>query len=407
MATSVHDLDLPKVSAGRPARVLAQIEEARDQHWLARTEMGYSVLRYEDVQAILRERQFHHAISKMGKRSGGGEKSPDDPPQRSILAMEGLEHARVRRIAAPAFTPKASDRLRPYMREVINGLFDPYAENGRVELVADVCEAYPIPIICELLGAPKEDAKLFSVWAPQVFRLMSASTAEELATAKAAVAELEDYVRAMIDDRRSKPADDLLSVMIAAEEEGDRLTTGELVMMCEAVLLGGVDTTRNQLAASVALLVHHPDQWAALKDDPELAPRAVEETMRVTGIVGSTARIASEDIEYRDVVFPVGTLVETSLLGANNDPDVFPDPQRFDITREPSGSPQMTFGSGIHFCLGASLARAELQEALALLARRMPDLSLDRPIEWRPGSSGVTPAVLPLRFTPTPRVRQR
>jgi cytochrome P450 len=204
------------------------------------------------------------------------------------------------------------------------------------------------------------------------------------------------------NDRRSKPADDLLSVMIAAEEDGDRLTTGELVMMCEAVLLGGVDTTRHQLAASVAILVQHPDQWAALREDTELAPRAVEETMRVTGIVGATARIASEDIEYRDVVFPAGTLVETSLIGANYDPDVFPDPHRFDITREPSGGPQMTFGSGIHFCLGASLARAELQEALVLLARRAPDLRLDGPIEWVPGSSGVTPALLPLRFTPTP-----
>ena len=134
--------------------------------------------------------------------------------------------------------------------------------------------------------------------------------------------ELDEYVRAMIDERRSQPSDDLLSHMIAVEEEGDRLSTDELVMMTEAVLMAGTDTTRNQLACSVALLAQHPDQWARLADDPELAPRAVEETMRCLGAIRGTARFSSEDIEYRDVLFPTGTLVMTSLAAANLDPDI-------------------------------------------------------------------------------------
>ena len=216
------------------------------------------------------------------------------------------------------------------------------------------------------------------------------------------MSELDAYVRAMVEERRSTPADDLLSDLIAAEEAGDRLTTDELVMMCEAVLMAGTDTTRNQLACSVALLSEHPDQWRALGEDPDLAKPAVEETMRYLGAVGGTARITSEDIEYRDVLFPTGTLVVTSLSAANVDPEVWDDPHRMDIERAPAGASHMTLGWGLHHCLGAALARAELQEALPLLARSMPDLEVDGEIEWKAATVGIWgPARLPLKFTPS------
>ena len=148
-------------------------------------------------------------------------------------------------------------------------------------------------------------------------------------------------------------------------------------MMVDAVIVGGTDTTRNQLGCAVGLLSEYPEQWKLLAEQPELAPRAVEETMRYFGAVRGTARFASEDIVYRDVRFPAGTVVMTSMAMANRDSSVFDDPGTFDITREPSGQPHLTFGSGIHYCLGAALARAELQEALPILARRMPDLAVD------------------------------
>ncbi|HVT75640.1 MAG TPA: cytochrome P450 [Acidimicrobiales bacterium] len=179
------------------------------------------------------------------------------------------------------------------------------------------------------------------------------------------------------------------------------MSTSELVMMTDAVLMAGTDTTRNQLACSVALFTRHPDQWALLAERPELATGAVEETMRMLGAVRGTARVASEDIEYRGVLFPAGTLVGTSLGSANHDEDVFPDPFRFDITRV-NDKPQMTFGSGIHFCMGANLARAELQEALTILSRRMPNLSTYDEIEWKAANIGIWgPARLPLTFTPS------
>jgi cytochrome P450 len=165
--------------------------------------------------------------------------------------------------------------------------------------------------------------------------------------------------------------------------------------------MAGTDTTRNQLACAVALFAEHADQWAALAADPALAAPAVEEAMRFLGAVRGTARIAAEEIQYRDITFPAGTFVATSLAGANRDPEIWPEPGTFDIAREPAGVPQLTFGSGIHYCMGANLARAELQEALPVLARRMPNLSLAGPIEWKPDTFGIWgPAKLPPRFDP-------
>jgi cytochrome P450 len=363
--------------------------------------MGYSVTHLQDVTAILRDKRFHSALAMVQRAPelAGTEWAESRGP--SILTMEGDSHARLRRLVAPAFTPASANRLRPTMRAVVNELFDRVAGQGECELVADVCEPYPIPIICELLGAPPQDWKLFSSWATDIFRIFNNNLAEDLPLIQRARLELTDYVTEMIAERRTDPRDDLLSDLIAIEEEGDRLSTDEMTMLAQAVLMAGTDTTRNQLACSVALFSEHPDQWALLAERPEMAGRAVEESMRYLGAVRGTARIASEDIVYREVLFPQGTFVSTSLAGANRDPAAFDDPDVFDITRERTTA-QMTFGAGIHFCMGAALARAELQEALPLLARRMPGLTRNGDVEWKPSTFGIWgPARLPLRFEPS------
>jgi len=403
MAQLVSELDLPHLDLVGLERhdAIDAIEAARSVHWLARNELGYTVTRLQDVTAVLRDQRFHSALSMIEQSpefegsSYGGER------RQSILTMEGTGHARLRRLVAPAFTPSSANRLRPTMRAVVSELVDRVVDRGESELVEDVCEPYPIPIICELLGAPPEDWKLFSAWATDIFRIFNNNLAEDLPLIERAGEELTEYVSAMISERRADPRDDLLSDLIAVEEAGDRLSTDEMAMLAQAVLMAGTDTTRNQLACSVALFTEHPDQWALLAERPELATRAVEESMRYLGAVRGTARFASEDIVYRDVLFPQGTLVATSLAGANRDPEAFDDPNVFDITRE-RGTVQMTFGAGIHFCMGAALARAELQEALPLLARRMPGLERSGNIEWKPSSFGIWgPARLPLRFTPS------
>jgi cytochrome P450 len=407
MAQLVSELTLPYLDTAGLERVdaMAAIEVARTQHWLARSDMGYAVTGLSDVTAILRDKRFHSALSMITQIEGVDDSDFPQGRRQSILSMEGAEHARLRRLVAPAFTPASANRLRPTMRSVVNDLVDQITGqgsngNGQCELVADVCEPYPIPIICELLGAPSEDWKLFSAWATDIFRIFNANLLEDLPLIERAGAELDAYVQHMIEERRTDPREDLLSDMIAIEEEGDRLSTEEMAMLAEAVLMAGTDTTRNQLACSVALFSEHPDQWALLAQQPELAPRAVEETMRYLGAVRGTARFASEDVVYRDILFPQGTLISTSLAGANRDPEAWEQPEVFDITQE-RGTAQMTFGAGIHFCMGAALARAELQEALPILARRLPNLSLAGAIEWKPSTFGIWgPARLPLRFDP-------
>lgn len=402
MPQLVTELELPFLDTVGMERqdAIEAIEAAQAQHWLARTAVGYSVTHYADVTAILRDRRFHSALSMLPRMSGLEDSGYMTRRRQSILSMEGEAHARLRRLVAPAFTPASANRLRPTMRAVVGQLVDRVVDQGECELVADVCEPYPIPIICELLGAPPQDWKLFSAWATDIFRIFNANLVEDLPLIEKAAGELSAYVSDMIAERRQDPRDDLLSDLIAVEEEGDRLSTEEMAMLAEAVLMAGTDTTRNQLACSVALFSEQPDQWAQLAQQPELAQRAVEESMRYLGAVRGTARFASEDIVYRDVLFPAGTLVSTSLAGANRDGEAFDDPDSFDITRE-RDTAQMTFGAGIHFCMGAALARAELQEALPMLARRMPGLARNGPIEWKPSTFGIWgPAKLPLRFEP-------
>ena len=402
--TLAADLDIPVLDIWETtdrAERAAQQHEAAASSWIARNPLGYTILHYDDVVAVLRDKRWHSATSRIMEMSGITDPAYLERRRTSILSAEGEEHTRLRRLVGKAFSPRAADRLRPFMREVIDGLVDEVAPRGRSDVAVDICEPYPIPIICELLGAPKEDWKQFSQWATDVLRIFNGNLAVDLPTIVAAQDELDAYTRELIADRRDKPAEDLITDLIAASNEGDKLSDSELVMMVEAVIVGGTDTTRNQLGCAVALFTEYPDQWAELAANPDLAQRAVEEVMRYFGAVRGTGRFASEDIEFKGVLFPAGTFIAPAMATANRDASVFAQPDVFDINRQPSGQPQLTFGSGIHYCLGAALARAELQEALPLLARRMPDLALDGEITWKPDAVGIFgPDHLPVTFTP-------
>ena len=398
MAVLAHSLDLPSFEGRRTADVADLPGDA----WLARNPFGYAVWHYDDALGILRDKRWHNAAGAIPQLMGVTDEKFLSRQTVNILSAEGEVHTRLRRLVAPAFSPRSADRLRPFMREVMNSLVDPVIDAGRCDFAVDICEPYPIPIICELLGAPKTDWQLFSRLANDVLEVFSLDMAEKLDSIMAAQDELDTYTRDLIAQRRGKPQEDLLSELIAQEEAGDRLSTEELVMMVNAVIVGGTDTTRNQLGCAVNLFAEHPDQWALLAERPELAQRAVEEAMRYFGAVRGTARFASVDIEYRDVLFPAGTFMAVGLAEANRDASVFTEPLVFDITASKGDQPQLTFGSGIHYCLGQALARAELQEALPLLARRMPDLHLDGPTTWKPDGVGIFgPASMPITFART------
>ncbi len=403
MPTPVELLDLPTVEFGfaDADEQRAEIERIAKETWIARGPFGYIVFSYEDCLGILRDRRWHNAAKIVSELRALSDPRLKNRERETILSAEGETHTRLRRLVAPSFSPRSADALRPFMREVLDDLLDPHTSTGRCDLSVDVLEHYPIPIICELLGAPREDWQLFSRWAEDVLRVFNATAADEVDLIIAAQEELEEYTRGLIADRRRKPAEDLITSLIAAEEAGDKLSEDELVMMVQAVIVGGTDTTRNQLGCSVALLADHPAQWKLLAERPELAPRAVEETMRFAGAVRSTGRFASTEIEYKDIVFPAGTFISPALAVANRDETVFANSAHFDIEREPSGQPHMTFGSGIHYCLGAALARAEQQEALPILAQRMPNMKIDGGIVWKPSTVAIFgPEKLPLAFDP-------
>jgi len=402
MASLVDSLDIPQlpilIDESREDRQKL-LRDTAQQSWLARNELGFTVLSYDSVVGVLRDKRWHSATGMIAQLQGITNEAFLARRRVSILSAEGDTHVRLRRLVAPAFSPRNADRLRPFMRDVVNSLVDPIVASGRGEVVRDICEPYPIPIICELLGAPKDDWQLFSRLASEILLIFSGNLNEVLDVFMAAQTELDAYTRHLIDERRRSPADDLITHLISAEESGDKLDTEELVMMVEAVIVGGTDTTRNQLGLALALFAEHPEQWNALRNNPELAPRAVEEVMRYCGSISGTIRFASEDIEMNGVLFPKGTFMSTSMGTANYDSNVFPQPDKFDITREPVGQPQLSFGSGIHYCLGASLARAELQESFQVLSQRLPNLSLDGEIEFKPSTIGIFgPARLPVKF---------
>ncbi len=403
MAVPIADVEMPEVELN-PMTWQDQRQELVDLleagEWIARTPLGYVITGYDDAAAMLRDGRWHSAIGLIAEMQGYNDAEFRQRTSNNILAMEGEEHHRLRRLVGPAFTPKSAERYRPFMAEVINELLDPICQRGRAEFVSEVCDPYPIPIICALLGAPREDWQFFSRIATDVFRIFNRNLHHDGPTIVAAQDEMATYMTAMIAERRSNPRDDLLTDLIAAEEAGDRLSTEELLSLANSLLLAGTDTTRNQLACAVALFAQRPDQLRLLADDPSLAPSAVEEMMRYLGAIRGTARYASEPIIYRDIEFAPNTFIFPSLVAANYDAEKFAEPLDFDITRR-SGTPHMTFGSGIHHCLGAFLARAELQEALTAVAKRMPNLQLDGEVEWKPMSNGIWgPAVLPISFTP-------
>lgn len=402
----VEELDMPRLPSLAASLDRAATAEAHriaaTTSWIARGDIGYSILRYDDVVAVLRDKRWHSAVPLIIEMSADATPEFKMRRRESILSAEGETHVRLRRLVAPAFSPRRADALRPFMRTVVNELVDRIVGSGNADVASDICEPYPIPIICELLGAPKSDWALFSKWATDILRVFDNNFRIDMPLIMAAQDDLDAYVRTLIAERRAKPHDDLLTDLIAAEEAGDKLTNDELVMMVEAVIIGGTDTTRNQLGLAVDLLLEHPDDWATLARNPDLSSRYVEETMRVNGAVRGTGRVASCDIEYKGVLFPAGTIVFPSLATANRDATVFSEPDTFDATSRETSSPQLTFGSGIHYCLGAALARAELQEALPVLARRMPNLRRTGEPRYKIATAGIFgPTSLPVGFDPT------
>ena len=358
---SVVDAALPTIDYEHvqdPEDAHRLIRQAREQAPIALGPHGPEVLTYESVRTVLRDDRF--AMPKgVGLVAQGITSGPVwDRLVKGILSRDGAEH---HRLVATAFTPKAAGHLRTTCVDVINELVDRYASAGHCDVVADISTQYPIPVICALLGAPRENWHQFSDWADDMFKAFAWNVANDAPDIVRAWEQLDDYIDGMVVRRRESLTDDLLSDLIRAEVDGDRLTHDELLMLAGGILMAGTDTTRNQLAAAVQVLCDHPDQLALLAAHPELAPKAVEELMRYSPIIFSTMRVALEDVELAGVTIPAGTLIIANTASANRDPVVYEDPDRLE-----HGGPAADLRRRHHYCLGAHLARIELAEALTI-----------------------------------------
>ena len=397
---SVFDADLPTVEyeeAPSPDEAHRNLRKALEHGPIAMGAHGPEILSYELVRTTLRDPRFQ-VPRGLGLETQGITSGPLwHRASTSLLAMNGADHTRLRRLVSKAFTPRSVTRLDDIIVGVINDLIDPVAAPGRCEVVADIARPYPVPIVSALLGAPREDWRRFSDWADDFFKLFSWNVAEYETEILTAWGELDDYVDGMVASRRDSLSDDLISELIRAEHDGDRLTIEELRMLAAGILMAGTDTTRNQVAAAVDVFCDYPEQWALLAERPELAMNAVEEVMRFCPVIFGAMRMTMEDVEIGGVMIPAGTFVMCNTAAANQDPDVYVEPDRFDIGRE-GASPMQTFGAGAHYCLGANLARREMAEALTVMSGRMHNLRRDGLAQWKPfvGISG--PATLPVAF---------
>jgi cytochrome P450 len=396
---SVEELELPQLPSQDPALRGPRFHELVDglaaQGWLARTELGYAVLDRESAAFFLRTRSATFPGLKIAELFDIGEGPLAEEIRRNILHIDGEHHRRLRNLVNPAFTPRAADRWRPEMRRLLAGLWERGDPSGRSEFVSDFAKPYPSLVIATVMGAPVEDAGRLHHWSNWIQRQFDGpALIEQRAEIERAVEEFYEYAGGLLEERRRAPAGDLISTLIAARDGGDRLDDAELVNLVLNVLVGGVDTTQSQLAQAIRLFAEHPEQWEALRADLDLAPAAVEEVLRYEPITPFTARILIEDVEYRDVRFPEGTVLLVAAATANREGQA----PGFDITTDRGGDRPLTFGAGVHYCLGANLARAELEEGLRFLAPRMPGLELDGEPEYGTVQGIYGLDRLPLRF---------
>jgi cytochrome P450 len=377
---AVTELELPSFDHTDPGlrgeryrQAMASVE--RHDGWLAANPYGYTVLEREAGEFFLRTKDAVFPGLTIAQMFGIAEGPLYEEIVRNIININGADHGRLRRLVNPALSPRAVERYRPAMRQFLDGLLDQVPEDGEVDFVADFAKPYPSLVIAEVMGAPLEDAPRLHHWSNWIQRQFDAgSLMTERELIEEAVAEFYEYEDALIAARRPDPGDDLISALIEAEDEGDRLDHDELRNLILNILVGGVDTSQSQLAHAVRLLALHPDQWERLRADPRgLAQPAIEEALRYEPITPFTARITTTEIEYRGVTFPPNSIVLVSAWHSNRDGI---EGDTFDIAAERPRARLLTFGAGIHYCVGANLARAEMEEAVAFLGERVRSIEL-------------------------------
>ncbi len=347
-----------------------------------RSVLGFWVLtRHADVLAVLRDPRMSRdprrseRLERLRSSFEVDELLTAEEAAPSMLFVDPPDHTRLRTLVNKAFTPAAVERLRPRVEAIVAGLLDRVAGVGAMDVVDDLAYPLPVTVICELFGVPEGDRDRFRAWSRGMVRLLDPLVAADaLERALQARLALRGYLGALIAERRAHPTGDLLTALIAAEDQGRQLSEAELVSMCVLLLVAGHETTVNLIANGMLALLRQPEARARLQAEPALVASAVEELLRYDSPVQFTSRHALADLDIGDRRVRAGETVVAVLGAANRDPAQFPDPDRLDLARAPNR--HVAFGGGIHFCLGAPLARMEARIAIPALLARLPGLEL-------------------------------
>jgi pimeloyl-[acyl-carrier protein] synthase len=343
--------------------------------------------RYADVQAVLRDPRFGRAGFRQNVTKVIGEGPLADSYALWFLFQDPPDHTRLRGLVSKAFTPRSVSNLRQKIDMLVEQLLDKQHGKSAFDLMSDFAYEVPVLVICELLGVPTADRGRFSDWSAALAKGLDVLTVpdpDSVRRGNEAAAGLTAYFRELIGLRRTQPGDDLLTALIAAEDAGQRLTEDELLATCVLLFFAGHETTVNLIGNGVLALLRNPEQIERVRQAPELMSGAIEELLRYDSPVQQTGRVALEALELNGQTYHMGQRVNMLIGAANRDPSQFPDSDRLDVTRV-NASQHLSFAAGIHYCVGAPLARLEAQRAIAALLGRYPVLRLgDAPPTWRP-----------------------
>lgn len=377
MTILVTDLDMPKTKTNllpsnltKYQQVEANLEIAK-KNWIASFDFGYAIYHQEDIKRILADRRWHNALAFYA-----GINSPKDTEEDAyfrkrrssiLINMEGDDHSRLKSLVIPTFQLKNIVYLKPFIHEITNIAIDKLLKNNEIDIQKALFNELPVRILCELTGLPVEDIDVFNAWTESTFSSFGLRTREEVKEIKRQQKIIDEYVLNLINERRKNPKQDLITKLIQAEESSNILTNEEIMMLLQVVMSSGIDTTRSQLGLCLSYFDRNPEKWSEAKKDTESMNRILEEAMAFDGVIRNVGRFASEDIVYKDILFPKGTLVVPAITVSN--------------MNEPNNQP-LTFGYGIHHCLGTALARLEIQEIFSIIANKIPNFKIKK-IEYR------------------------
>ncbi|WP_125107001.1 cytochrome P450 [Gulosibacter massiliensis] len=396
--TQVID-DLPYFDIADPKFAMQSeaVRDARERSWIAKTNYGYAVLRYAEVAELLKHPKLSQGSARWPELNGVHSGLFYEWWSKNLLVLEGDEHHRIRRLLNPAFSPSMARRLEPQFTTLAEELVTSFKDRGECEFVADFAEPFATRALCIMMGLDHKHWQFIASRANTVGYALSVSIKDDIEQIDEAVHELYDFVEQLIEERKANPGEDVVSRLVQFSDDGDKLSGEELRNALVLMLFGGMDTTRNQLGLALQTYIHNAAEWEKLAADESLASAALEEALRVNPTTRWVTREAIDDFEYEGVRIAKGTTVHLFTATSGTDPVAYPDPE-VDITAE-ERKPHFTFGGGVHHCLGHYIARADMSQALPVLARNLTNIRSTGGDEWLPDSGNTGPVRFPISFT--------